>query len=282
MNPLPGINPKYCAYIGLAVLIEQAIGHGTVSLTNIVPAAWAPYITSWCNLLAFVGTTIMTGQAAYSSPSAGPMIDAPPPKSIAPNTIAKILIAVFALSMFLPMGAQAQTRKTFVPTGDLARDVAATQTPAAPGAEKPCPFPLDPLKLCGALTGNAETDMQAIVKRIQAVGRDDMNYAILKAKAANTLSSGFRLQCLQAILAAKDAAEGVTIKDASGAVIPRPDPAIVTGIEDVAELIDALSPQGPLMTSCAGAAQLVKTNTLAMVNAIVTGAAGIAALPAGL
>ena len=110
MNPLPGINPKYCAYIGLAVLIEQGIGHGTVSLTNLVPADWAPYITSWCNFLAFIGTTVMTGQAAFSSPAAGPLIDAPP-KSVAPSTIAKILIAAFALSLFLPMGAQAKTVK---------------------------------------------------------------------------------------------------------------------------------------------------------------------------
>ena len=199
----------------------------------------------------------------------------------------KFVLALMLSSSISP--AFAQSKKPFVPTGDLVKDIQTSGTTQLSGpqsvttsAEKPCLFPLDPLKLCGTLTGNPENDMQAIVKRIQAVGRDDMNYAILKAKAANTLAANVRLQCLQAILAAKDAAEGVTIKDASGNVIPRPDPAIVTGIEDVAELIDALSPQGPLMTSCAGAAQLVKTNTLAMVNAIVTGAAGIAALPAGL
>lgn len=269
MNPLPGINPKYCAYIGLAVLLEQGIGHGTVSLTNLVPEAWAPYITSWCNFLAFVGTTIMTGQAAFSSPAAGPLVDAPP-KSVTP-TVIKILLAAFVLSMFLPMGqAAAQTKRVAAPAVD------------APAPTDKCLIPWDPLKLCGTLSGKPEEDMQRIVKRIQAVGRDDMNYAILKAKAANTLPAGVRLQCLTAILAAKDAAEGVSIKDANGNVVPRPDPAIVTSIEDIAELVDALSPQGPLMTSCAGAAQLVKTNTLAMVNAIVTGAAGIAALPAGL
>jgi len=72
-----GIDPKYIMYLGLLVTIEQAIGHGTVSLTNIVPAEWAPYITSWSNLLAFIGTTIMTGQAAVSSNAAGPLISPP-------------------------------------------------------------------------------------------------------------------------------------------------------------------------------------------------------------
>ena len=155
-------------------------------------------------------------------------------------------------------------------TGDLASDLKSgfKGDPNTPGAVQ--------------LTGNAEKDFQAIVKRIQDLGRADLNYAILKATAANTNGSKVRLQCLNAILDAKNAAEGVGLKDASGNVVARPDPAVVTTMEDVAELVDALSPQGPLMTGCAGAAQLMKTNTLAMVNAIVMGAAGIAAMPAGL
>ena len=108
MNSLPGINPKYCAYLGCLIIIEQAIGQGTVSLTNIVPATWAPHITALCNLLAFIGTTIMTGQAAFSSPSAGPLTDT---KSVSPATVVKILLVAFALSLFLPMGAEAKTVK---------------------------------------------------------------------------------------------------------------------------------------------------------------------------
>jgi len=38
-------------------------------------------------------------------------------------------------------------------------------------------------------------------------------------------------------------------------------------------------PTGPLFVSCAGAAQLAKTNVLSFVNAVVTGAAGFAAMP---
>ena len=74
---MKGIDPKYIMYLGLLVTIEQAIGHGTVSLTNIVPADWAAYVTSWCNLLAFIGTTIMTGQAAISSNQPGPLVSPP-------------------------------------------------------------------------------------------------------------------------------------------------------------------------------------------------------------
>ncbi len=188
--------------------------------------------------------------------------------------------AAISVAVLLALAApvSAQTRRAApasapsgpVFTGDLQTDLknGFKGDPNAPGALQ--------------LTGNAEKDSQAIVKKIQDLGRADLNYAILKATAANTNGSKVRLQCLQAILAAKDAAEGVGIKDAQGNVVPRPDPAIVTSMEDIAELVDALSPQGPLMTGCAGAAQLLKTNTLAAVNAIVTGAAGLAALPAGL
>lgn len=190
------------------------------------------------------------------------------PPSVQAN-IAPLLLAAIALSFLLaPAPASAQAKLRVVP--------AAATDDTAPDTGK-CPLIWDPLKLCGTLTGKPADDMQRVVKRIQGVGRDDMNYAILKAKAANTLAAGVRLQCLMAILAAKDAAEGVTIKDASGNLIPRPDPAFVTLLEDTAELIDGLAPGGPLMTQCAGAAQMFKTNTLAAINGIVTGAASLAA-----
>jgi hypothetical protein len=46
--------------ISLLVAIEMAIGHGTVSLTNAIPEAWVPRVQAWCNILAFVGSSIVT------------------------------------------------------------------------------------------------------------------------------------------------------------------------------------------------------------------------------
>jgi hypothetical protein len=188
------------------------------------------------------------------------------------NFAARVAFLAFLPCLVLAGGAQAQKLK--LPSLDTS---AATTAP-----DTKCLIPWDPLKLCGTLTGKPEEDMQRVVKRIQQVGRDDMNYAILKATAANTNASKVRLECLNAIMDAKNAAEGTTIKDKDGNVVPRPDPAFVTTIEDIAELVDALAPGGPLMTGCAGAAQMFKTNTLAAINGIVTGAATLAALPAGL
>src|SRR6185503_8608137 len=87
----PSIKDNPIFYLGLLVTIEQAIGQGTVSLTNVVPGSWTPYITSWCTLLAFVGTAIMTALAAPGR---------------APAAVAKVVgwIAVVGLGLALLAG----------------------------------------------------------------------------------------------------------------------------------------------------------------------------------
>jgi hypothetical protein len=263
---------EFWFWFGVWTSILMLAGAGTViNFSDWFAPDVALKIAKACVALAAVNNVVLTA-AKYRG-----MMDAKIAASLPdPANIVKILIVALALSMFLPSGAaQAQIRqRAATPTPP---EIAATDTPT-----KPCLIPWDPLKLCGALTGKPEEDFQRVVKRIQAVQKADINYAILKAKAANTSASAVRLQCLQAISDANDQFNGEGLKDANGNVIPRPDPAMITGIEDTAELVDNLSPQGKLFTSCAGAAQMFKTNTLAVINAIVTGAAGIAAMPAGL
>jgi hypothetical protein len=60
------IDPQWIMWLGILVTVEQAVGHGTVKLTNVVPEKWAPWVVGWCNLLAFIGTTIMTAMAALA------------------------------------------------------------------------------------------------------------------------------------------------------------------------------------------------------------------------
>lgn len=93
-----GIDAKWVFYLGLIVTIETAIGNGTVSLTNVVPLEWAPYIKAWCDLLAFIGTALMTAMSGYSSASKGPL--------------AKVAVLIAAGAMFLLLigPADAQTR----------------------------------------------------------------------------------------------------------------------------------------------------------------------------
>lgn len=253
---MKGIDPKYIMWLGLAVTIEQAIGHGTVSLTNVVPAAWEPYVTSWCNVLAFVGTSIMTYQAAVSGPQTGPLL--PVPTSFTP-TIVKVLLVAFALSfLVLPDSANAQARPKL--TGDIAKDFAAATAP----------------KL---ITGNVEKDAHEIWDKLVAASQADLKYASALAAAANTPASAVRKQCYDAIIVLNTQVNGMNVKDANGVVLSQPDPKLFTGVEQAAETIDNLSPSGPLFTACAGMAQLTKTNVLTLINAIVTGAAAFAIMP---
>jgi hypothetical protein len=244
-----GIDPKYVFWLGILVTIETAIGQGTVQLTNLVDAHWIPTITGWCTLLSFVGNVVMTGLAGYSSKTAGPLV-----KPL-------VLAAVILGGLFAFTGdARAQGLPKIKPlTGNIVNDL---------GLAKP------PL-----ITGNVEKDLQGLWDKIVASSIADLNYAAAMARSANTQTSGIRLQCINAIIALNQQASGANLKNADGTPMVKPDPHVFTDVESLAEVVDNLSPQGPLFVNCAGAAQLAKTNVLTFVNAVVTGAAGFAAMP---
>lgn len=180
------------------------------------------------------------------------------------SAVAKILIVSFAVSLLLAGApAFAQTKKLFTPTGNLVGDIQAATTPDKP-------------KL---ITGNIEKDAHAIWDKIVSASNADLKYASALAGVANTPASLVRKQCYDAILDLNTQVNGMNLKDANGNTLPQPDPKLFTGVEQAAETIDNLAPSGKLFTSCAGMAQLTKTNVLTLINAIVTGAAGFAAMP---
>lgn len=151
-------------------------------------------------------------------------------------------------------------------TGDLAKDI---QSGFKGDANAPNAI---------QLTGNLKKDAQAIWDKIVTASNADLKYASQLAANANTPSSIVRKQCWDAILAINEQANGLNLKDAAGNPVPPPDPKVFTQIEQSAEVIDALSPQGALYTSCAGAAQLAQASVLSFINAAVTGVAGLAKL----
>ena len=128
------------------------------------------------------------------------------------------------------------------------------------------------------LTGNFKKDAQEIWDKIVAASNTDLKYASQLASNANTPASLIRKQCWDAIVAINEQANGLNLKDSASNPIPMPDPKLFTQIEQAAEVIDALSPQGKLYTSCAGAAQLAQANVLQFISAAVGGVAGLAKL----
>lgn len=128
------------------------------------------------------------------------------------------------------------------------------------------------------LTGNLKKDAEALWEKIQAAALIDLQYASAMAGAANTNGGTIRKQCWDAIIVVNQQSNGAGLKDANGQPLTKPDPHLFTDVETSAEILDNLSPQGKLFTSCAGAAQLAQANVIQFISAAIAGAAGIAKL----
>ena len=179
--------------------------------------------------------------------------------------ILRLLFVAFVVSFFpvAPAGAQTKLRTPQI-TGDVVNDTKAN-------------LGLNPQPKL--LTGNIEKDMHALWDKIVNASNTDLTYASALAASAGTPASAVRKQCYDAILKLNAQVNGMNVLGPDGKPLPQPDPKLFTGVEQAAETIDNLSPSGPLFVNCAGMAQLTKTNVLTLVNAIVTGAVGFAAMP---
>lgn len=290
-------------WLGIVLVINGAITGSVGEMTDLLGAIWAKHLVS----IATIGSGIVGGvitmfggigtQAqnvrtaggrieVVASPQTSPTLAAAaldnsvpgiipaPGASAALSVIAKVLIAAFLLSLFLagnPAMAQTAARRTAQPaqqgpvlTGDLIND-------AKNG------FKGDP-STGVQLTGNLKKDAQAVWDKIVGASNADLKYASQLAANANTPASAVRKQCWDEILATNEQANGLNLKDANGNAVPPPDPKLFTQIEQAAEVLDALSPQGKLFTSCAGAAQLAQANVIQFISAAVAGVAGMAKL----
>lgn len=257
-----GLN--WISILGILIAVETQIGNGSMSITNSFPAAWIPAIKEWMANLATVGGIIVATGAWGRVPAS--QVSAAPPVAKIIAIVAVLLSCLFAFAGNAHAQGALALRKPAV-TGDVKKDIETD-------------FGLNQGKV--QITGNPDKDLMALWQKIVAASNADLTYASALAGNANTNASKTRKQCWDAIIALNQQANGVNLKDSTGNALTKPDPHLFTDVEIFAEVVDNLSPQGPLFTSCAGAAQLAKTNTLTFINAVVTGAAGIAALPAGL
>ena len=60
----------FTAVISCFIVLEIGIVNGTISLTNMIPADWIPYVTAWSKAIVLVAATVNGGQsiAALVSP----------------------------------------------------------------------------------------------------------------------------------------------------------------------------------------------------------------------
>ena len=130
-----------------------------------------------------------------------------------------------------------------------------------------------------SINGSAQPSQLDIWKQIATISAADLAYAKAMADVANTGTSANRSKCLAAIITLNDIATGAGIKNPDGTPMAQPPiPHMFTDFEQLAEVVDALAPSGPLFQSCAAAAETAKLSVLQLVNAIIGGAAGLAVL----
>jgi opacity protein-like surface antigen len=92
MRFIEGLN--WICILGVLVAVETQIGNGTMSLSNMVPEAWIPFVKAWSANLGSIGALIMSagvfGKQVSSNPS-----------PINTSSVVRALLVAFALSMFL-------------------------------------------------------------------------------------------------------------------------------------------------------------------------------------
>lgn len=145
-----------------------------------------------------------------------------------------------------------------------------------------------------ALTGNLAADVKNAIAgpggssgmltpdqlwaKIQIASLADLKYA--KGLADNVGSPGAKLRsaCFAAWITTLEQQQGIGVKDASGTAMTQPDPHVISGFEQLAEVADGLQPTGPLMSSCAPAWTALKLSATEFFGMMVSGAAGLSAL----
>jgi hypothetical protein len=139
-------------------------------------------------------------------------------------------------------------------------------------------LPCDPLNLppgcvsAAGVTSDASNSGDLWAKIVNA-SIADLTYAQALAKAANTVGSNLRAVCYGAILTANQQANGNNVLAADKTPLAKPNPAVITTLEQGAEVLDELQPTAPVMVACAPAANAAKQDVLTFVSTVLAGVA---------
>lgn len=249
-------NPKYNFYLGIVVTIEIAISHGTIGFTNAIPTSWIPIVVAWAGILAFVGSTVMTYMAAFSSAQAGPMVGLPPPIEAAKKAAAFLLILAASALLFAGEASAQLPRATGNPIRDIGNAIKGGQQGAV---------------------ASQNSEAADLVDKLGKLALPDFLYAQAMAKATNNVVSKPCWDAWVELLTAQQkplmAADGVT-------PLVEPDPHLATAVEKISELLAALRPDSTLSTGCAALAAAGGKDAAALIGGILSGGAlGLFKLP---
>lgn len=157
--------------------------------------------------------------------------------------------------------AMAQLKKPAV-TGDLAKDL---QTDFSNNQAAGTPSP--------------KLDLNALWTKMQQVSIADLQYAKALADGTKTSGGTMRSACWGAWIAAVQAQQGINAVGPDGKPLgTKPDPAVFTTFEQLAEVVDSLQPTSPFMVACTPVANAFRQNVLQLVTMVVSGATSLGAL----
>ena len=248
-NPTPvTINPAVPYYVGLVGGISGVIAAAAALLTPLFGDGETQKIVAASGLTALVLSFIHTYLSGKSSASLGPLVK---------------MIVLAILAAFLVTSAHAQPNRL---------------PPPRPMAATPC---VDILQLIppGCSAPASSSSQLSLWSKIVALSSPDLMYAKALADTVNTPAARNRSACLQAIIDLNAQSTGAGLKDANGnPLVMPPVPHVLTDFEQLAQIVEAIAPTGPLFQGCAAAAQSVGMNVLVFVQAIIGGATGLAVL----
>ena len=58
-------------WFSIAITLAIGVSSGALVLTNAIPGDWIKPVTAWCGIIAFIGSSIQTGQIGMNSTVAG-------------------------------------------------------------------------------------------------------------------------------------------------------------------------------------------------------------------
>jgi hypothetical protein len=112
--------------------------------------------------------------------------------------------------------------------------------------------------------------------KIQSASVNDLTYAKALADSIGSPGAKLRSTCYAAWITVIDQAQGTGLKDAKGDALTRPDPALFTTFEQLADVADNLQPTSPFMVACAPAWTALKMTAAQFISAAVTGTTTLA------
>ena len=70
-------SPKLIFWVTFAAMCGQGVGHGLVHMSDLIPAAYASYVSAWISALTFFALAWLSLATGYAGVGRGPL--APPP-----------------------------------------------------------------------------------------------------------------------------------------------------------------------------------------------------------